>query len=665
MSLYYFTQKHLTKTKNSAIAAAAYRSGESLYSERDLESKFYGQREVDPETFIKAPPHAPEWVYKREKLWNKVEEVEQIKNARIAKELIIALPVEIDEKQQRELIEKFVDKHCVAKGMVADVAIHRDKKHNPHAHVLLTVRPFNEDGSWGYKKKRIPKLIDGKEQYNEKGKKITVSVPVNDWYDKSTLLNWRSAYAEIVNDYYKANGLEHRVSEKSYADQGLDKQPKMRISWKEYQIENEAKINAQKENKKYKPITDRAKQNQRIDNYNKIVKSINETKKSLSDYRVKHENSLLQDLNNIRKNEFDFTEKQWNDIKSVARRVGGFVDYEKALKAHEYNLKWGASLQAKISKLAIEKNVLDTANKDYTSNPKKVLLYGFNPLTFKEKELPLKEEKLNKQLNDLNKKMSLCTRQTVITDNVLKMQEQIVTKEFKFLFPDVKLNDKPDTILLTAMQSYVNDFRQHGTLNEDEVNKQFLFLANNKLLRETSKVVDQLSENKRELYITNVSKDKNKNLYAESIKSKETSERYKYLIKYQHAMSQLKEHEINKQELDKIATNQILKIYPYEKEKNIQDLSYDTKRFILNQYIASVRKGTDIQSINNLDNKYRELSKSEEKETKQTYKESSNKSKGEGENIHVGKDEKKNDDLEKDRLKNKKKIKGRGDLTHD
>ena len=100
MSLYYFTQKHLTKTKNSAIAAAAYRSGESLYSERDLESKFYGQREVDPETFIKAPPHAPEWVYKREKLWNKVEEVEQIKNARIAKELIIALPVEIDEKQQ-------------------------------------------------------------------------------------------------------------------------------------------------------------------------------------------------------------------------------------------------------------------------------------------------------------------------------------------------------------------------------------------------------------------------------------------------------------------------------------------------------------------------------------------------------------------------------------
>ncbi|MEN0645510.1 MobQ family relaxase [Alkalicoccobacillus gibsonii] len=665
MSLYYFTQKHLTKTKNSAIAAAAYRSGESLYSERDLESKFYGQREVDPETFIKAPPHAPEWVYKREKLWNKVEEVEQIKNARIAKELIIALPVEIDEKQQRELIEKFVDNHCVAKGMVADVAIHRDKKHNPHAHVLLTVRPFNEDGSWGYKKKRIPKLIDGKEQYNEKGKKITVSVPVNDWYDKKTLLNWRSAYADIVNDYYKANGLDHRVSEKSYVDQGLDKQPKIRISWKEYQIENEAKLKAQNDNKKYKPITDRAKQNQRIDNYNKLVDSINNTKKSLSDYRVKYENSLLQDLNSIRKKEFDFTEDQWKDIKSVARRVGGFVDYEKALKAHEYNLKWGTSLQVKLSKVAIEKNVLETANKDYATNPKKVLLYGFNPSTFKEKELPLKEEKLNKQLNDLNKKISLCTKQSAITDNVLKMQEQIVTKEFNFLFPDVKINDKPDTVLLKAMQSYVNDFRKHGTLNEDEVNKQFLFLSNNTLLRETSRVVDQLSENKRELYITNVSKDKNKNRYAESIKSKETSERYKYLVKYQHAMSQLNEHEKHKQELDKLATSQILKIYPHEKEQSIQELSYDTKRFILNQYIASVRNGTDIQSINNLDNKYRDLNKGDEKETKQIYKESSNKSKGEGENIHVGKDEKKNDDLEKDRLKNKKKIKGRGDLTHD
>ena len=70
MAIYHFSAQMISRSKGqSAVAAAAYRSGERLKDERTNERKFY-KREVKPETMILAPSHAPEWVQDRNRLWN-------------------------------------------------------------------------------------------------------------------------------------------------------------------------------------------------------------------------------------------------------------------------------------------------------------------------------------------------------------------------------------------------------------------------------------------------------------------------------------------------------------------------------------------------------------------------------------------------------------------
>ncbi|MDM5142970.1 Mobilization protein A [Lactococcus lactis] len=107
-----------------------------------------------PESFILLPENAPEWAKDRQKLWNEVEAVDRKVNSRYAKEFNVALPIELSEDEQKELLTEYVLKTFVDKGMVADIAIHRDKDGNPHAHVMLTNRPFNADEAGDKKQKK-------------------------------------------------------------------------------------------------------------------------------------------------------------------------------------------------------------------------------------------------------------------------------------------------------------------------------------------------------------------------------------------------------------------------------------------------------------------------------------------------------------------------------
>ena len=87
----------------------------------------------------------------REQLWNAVEENEKTKDSRLAREFVVALPVELDKDSNISLLQNFIQKNFVDMGMCADFAIHNTDGHNPHAHILLTVRPLNENGTWQYK----------------------------------------------------------------------------------------------------------------------------------------------------------------------------------------------------------------------------------------------------------------------------------------------------------------------------------------------------------------------------------------------------------------------------------------------------------------------------------------------------------------------------------
>src|SRR5699024_2063421 len=91
----------VNKSSQSAVAMSSYRSGEKLYSLRDGETKRYKERFVKPENFILKPDNAPSWTLERERLWNEVERYENRDNAQIARNVLLPLPNDMTNEQQR------------------------------------------------------------------------------------------------------------------------------------------------------------------------------------------------------------------------------------------------------------------------------------------------------------------------------------------------------------------------------------------------------------------------------------------------------------------------------------------------------------------------------------------------------------------------------------
>ncbi|OMD08212.1 hypothetical protein BJP47_30120 [Paenibacillus odorifer] len=227
MAIYHFSPQIASRSAGkSAVAMAAYRSGERLIDERTGEVKHY-RRELQPETAILAPDHAPKWVHDRQQLWNEVEKIEKRKDSQLCREINIALPVELTKEQQQTLLANFVKEQFVDQGMVADMAIHRDDPNNPHAHVMLTMRPFNPDGSWGDKAKLEYILDDNGEKIRQKsGGFKSFKVRSTDWDDKETLLRWREQWATHSNRALERAGVDARIDHRSFEAQGItDKVP--------------------------------------------------------------------------------------------------------------------------------------------------------------------------------------------------------------------------------------------------------------------------------------------------------------------------------------------------------------------------------------------------------------------------------------------------------
>ncbi|AMV61693.1 Hypothetical protein ADU69_0045 (plasmid) [Pediococcus damnosus] len=227
MAIFHMSFSNISAGKGrSAIASAAYRSGEKLFDDQEGRHYFYA-RSVMPESFILTPKNAPAWASDREKLWNEVERKDRRANSRYAKEFNVALPVELSEDEQKELLTKYVQENFVDQGMVAEVAIHRDHQDNPHAHVMLTNRPFNPDGTWGIKSKKQyildengNKMYTGTSKYPKSRKILMV-----DWDKKEKIIEWRHNWAVSVNQVLEQKNIPDRISEKSFENQGIDEVP--------------------------------------------------------------------------------------------------------------------------------------------------------------------------------------------------------------------------------------------------------------------------------------------------------------------------------------------------------------------------------------------------------------------------------------------------------
>ena len=140
LAIYHLEAKVVSRgAGRSAVAASAYLSCSRLYNDYDGIQHDYTKKQglVWQEVFL--PEYAPQDWQDREKLWNAVEEVETAKDSRLAREFVVALPIELNREEQVALLQEFIREQFVSDGMCADAAIHDTDGHNPHAHILLTL----------------------------------------------------------------------------------------------------------------------------------------------------------------------------------------------------------------------------------------------------------------------------------------------------------------------------------------------------------------------------------------------------------------------------------------------------------------------------------------------------------------------------------------------
>ena len=222
----------------SAVAAAAYRSGEKLTNEWDGMTHDYTRKGGVVHTEIMLPPHAPPSFSDRSTLWNSVELYEKAGNAQLAREIDAALPIELSREEQIRLVREYCSSQFVSRGMCVDYAIHDTDKGNPHCHIMLTMRPLDERGAWAAKSKKEYDLDENGERIRlPSGRYKTHKIDLTGWNDKDNTLLWRKAWADYTNDFLERNGSPERIDHRSNAERGIDEIPTVHMGVAACQME--------------------------------------------------------------------------------------------------------------------------------------------------------------------------------------------------------------------------------------------------------------------------------------------------------------------------------------------------------------------------------------------------------------------------------------------
>ena len=226
MALYHFHVGQISRSKGySAIAASAYRSGEKLYDDYYGETQDYTHKGGVVMSGLTFPSYVPEKYRDRQTLWNELEKAEKHPKAQLAYSFDIALQNEFTRDENIALVKEFIAENFASKGMICDWAVHEPEKKggipNPHFHVLVPIRPMMENGEWGEKQHREYQLdSDGNRIRDKNGKYVFNAVPTTDWGRPETLETWRRNWAKLVNEKFREKGMDLRIDERSYRDQG-------------------------------------------------------------------------------------------------------------------------------------------------------------------------------------------------------------------------------------------------------------------------------------------------------------------------------------------------------------------------------------------------------------------------------------------------------------
>ena len=280
MAIYHCSIKIIGRSGGrSAVASAAYRSGEKLLNEETGITHDFTRKGGVVMSEILLPTNAPDRYHDRQTLWNEVQKVEKRADAQLAREIEVALPSELTRKQQIECVRNYINVNFISKGMIADWALHDKGDGNPHAHIMLSVRAFDENEKWQMKhrsvfanarddkgrpiydpskpsydpkdrehtsKFRIPVLDDNGNQKTRvrKGKGTEylwerINIPANDWNDHSKAEEWRRSWAEHCNRYLTP---DKQIDHRSYERQGLDIEPTIHEGVTARQIEQRGDV---------------------------------------------------------------------------------------------------------------------------------------------------------------------------------------------------------------------------------------------------------------------------------------------------------------------------------------------------------------------------------------------------------------------------------------
>ena len=392
MAIYHLEAKVVSRDAGrSTVAASAYLSCSRLYNDYDGIQHDYTKKQglVWQEVFL--PEYAPQEWQNREKLWNAVEEVETAKDSRLAREFVVALPIELNREEQITLLQEFIREQFVSDGMCADAAIHDTDGQNLHAHILLTVRPLDEQGKWQYKtEKEYLCMKNGEEQgftaiefktaqndgwekqYPYKvGKKKVYMVPSEaeaqrlvraDKHPKSTrygrqnsiserwnseeqLVTWRAAWADVTNRYLEHAGREERIDHRSNAARGLDEIPTIHEGVTAQALERKG------------IISDRCEINRQIKADNALLRELKAEIKKLAALVARTVPTIAEGLEKIRSRVLSFC-YQLSHIRS------GKAHIQKSLAVWKPELERYTSLLQQIKEKSKERKALVAEKKE-------------------------------------------------------------------------------------------------------------------------------------------------------------------------------------------------------------------------------------------------------------------------------------------------------------
>ena len=386
MAIYHLEAKVISRgAGRSAVAAAAYMSCSQILNDYDGVQHDYTRKRglVWQQVFL--PQFAPAAWQERSALWNAVEENEKTKDSRLAREFVVALPIELGKDQWTALLTEYIQSNFVAEGMCADVAIHDTDGHNPHSHIMLTVRPLDEQGNWQYKtekeylcvrngeeqgftaaefkkaqadgwEKQYPYKVGKKKVYmppseaekhgyerankHPKSTKYGRQNPIAErWNSEEQLVLWRKAWADTTNLYLERNGNEERIDHRSHAERGLTEQPTI----------HEGVVARALEKKGI--VSDRCEINRQIKADNALLRELNATVKSLMQAVKNTVPALAEAMEKLRANMIIFRYqlnhiaagklhmgKRINAVKPELERYAGLVQQIKEKSREQKNL---------------------------------------------------------------------------------------------------------------------------------------------------------------------------------------------------------------------------------------------------------------------------------------------------------------------------------------